>query len=403
MSALKNIRIIDFTRVLAGPYCTQLLGDLGAEVIKIEKPGSGDDTREWGPPYLLDDKGNPTKESAYYLSCNRNKKSLSLDFSKKEGQKIILKLLDQADILIENFSKDTLKKYNLDYDSLKEKFPRLIYCSITGFGQTGPLSELPGYDLIIQAFAGLMSCTGSAETEPTKVGVAISDVLTGLNASTSILAALHYRNTTNHGQYIDLSLNDCTLAAMVNIAQYYLTSGDLAPRLGNAHPTIAPYQSFKSSDGYITIAIGNDKQFNVFCKLINKDHWVNSKKFGTNQDRIENRVELINEISPLIMQHSNSHWTKLFTEHSIPASSINSIKDIFDHEQTTNREMKINMDHVLTNKAIQLVGSPLKLSKSPPVYKYSPPYCGQDNKDILQNLLDYSEDELRQLEKQGII
>jgi crotonobetainyl-CoA:carnitine CoA-transferase CaiB-like acyl-CoA transferase len=403
MGALSDIRIIDFTRVLAGPYCTQLLGDLGANIIKIEKPVSGDDTRQWGPPFLLDDDDKPTKESAYYLSCNRNKKSLSLDFSKKEGQEIIYKLLEHSDILIENFSKGTLQKYNLDYETLKHNYPHLIYCSITGFGQTGPLSDLPGYDLIIQAFAGMMSSTGEPSQEPTKVGVAISDILTGLNASSSILAALHYRNISGQGQLIDISLNDCTLAAMVNIAQYYLTSGELAPRLGNAHPTIAPYQMFKTADGFITLAIGNDKQFNVFSKLINKEHWVNSDNFGTNQARIHNREALINEIIPIILTNSSSFWIDLFISNDIPVSAINSIKEAFTHEQTTSRNMTIKMNHELTSKTIDLVGSPLKLSKTPPEYKLPPPYCGQDNNDILKTLLNFSDDEVEKLKQQRVI
>ena len=291
--SLHNIRVLDLSRVLAGPYCTQMLGDLGAEIIKIEKPGAGDDTRLWGPPFLKDKDGNDTTESAYYLSINRNKKSVAVDIKTEAGQKIIHQLLEQSDILIENFKVGGLKQYGLGYEQLKTKYPKLIYCSITGFGQTGPMAEEPGYDLMAQAMAGLMAVTGEPDGAPMKVGVALSDIITGLNATIGILAALHHREQTGEGQRIDVALTDCTLASLTNLAQYFLTSGKPAPRLGNAHSTIVPYQAIQVKDGYIVVAVGNNEQFARFCAMIEKPEWVTDDRFAKNKNRVLNRATLI--------------------------------------------------------------------------------------------------------------
>ena len=281
-NTLDNIRVLDLSRVLAGPSCTQILGDLGADIIKIERPGHGDDTRKWAPPYLKDTDGHDTNESAYYLSANRNKRSLAVDLTTEAGQDLIHKLLEKSDVLIENFKTGNLARYGLSYNQIKDRHPHLIYCSITGFGQNGPLSTEPGYDFLAQAMSGLMAITGEPDGEPMKIGVALSDVMTGLYAAVGILSALHARTTTGKGQHVDLALLDCTLAGMVNIAQYYLTSGNLAPRLGNAHSTIVPYQCFAASDGYLIIAVGNDRQFKRLADFIGKPEWTNDERFSTN-------------------------------------------------------------------------------------------------------------------------
>jgi crotonobetainyl-CoA:carnitine CoA-transferase CaiB-like acyl-CoA transferase len=286
MGALSHIKILDLSRVLAGPYCTQMLGDLGAEIFKIEKPYAGDDTRFWGPPFLQHKDGQNSQESAYYLSINRNKKSVAIDIAKKQGQDILLKMLEDCDVLIENFKVDSLKKYGLDYLSLKDRFPKLIYCSITGFGQNGPLSHEPGYDLVAQAMGGFMAATGEPNGAPMKAGVAISDIVTGLHAAIGILAALNKRSITNQGEYIDISLLDSTLATMTNLSQYYLTSHKVAQRFGNAHSTIVPYQAFALRDGYVVIAVGNDHQFAKLCAVLNRPDLAETEKFKTNSNRL---------------------------------------------------------------------------------------------------------------------
>jgi crotonobetainyl-CoA:carnitine CoA-transferase CaiB-like acyl-CoA transferase len=384
--ALNNIRVLDLSRVLAGPVCTQILGDLGADIIKVEKPGSGDDTRKWGPPFLKDKEGNSTRESAYYLSANRNKRSIALDIKTKEGQKIIQKLLSKSDVLIENFKAGGLEKYGLSYHQLKNTHPQLIYCSITGFGQNGPLAQEPGYDFLAQAMSGLMSITGEPEESPMKVGVALSDVITGLNASTAILAALHHREKTGQGQHIDLSLLDCTLAAMTNVAQYYLTSGEMAPRLGNAHSTIVPYQAFEASDGFLILAIGNDNQFARFCEHIGKEDWINDERFSTNEARVNNRKALIPEIAKIIKEKSVENWLQALREIDVPGGPVNTIEQAFNNPQIIEREMKIKMEH--SQNQIELVGSPLKLSKTPVSYRYPPPTCGEQTEEIIKELLD---------------
>ncbi len=276
--SLDGLKVLDLSRVLAGPYCTQMLGDLGAEIIKVEKPATanqpgGDDTRQWGPPFLKDDEGNDTSESAYYLSCNRNKKSVAIDIASADGQTLIHQLLEKSDIFIENFKPGGLTKYGLDYEQIKKRHPHIIYCAISGFGQTGPMASEPGYDFMAQGLAGLMACTGGADQPPTKAGVALSDIITGLNAAVGILAALHNRGETGKGQMVDVSLIDCTLASLTNIAQYYLTSGSPAPRIGNAHATIVPYNTFEARDGHVILAVGNDRQFKRFCDFVGKTEW----------------------------------------------------------------------------------------------------------------------------------
>ncbi len=401
--SLENIRVLDLSRVLAGPYCTQMLGDLGAEIIKIEKPGSGDDTRFWGPPFLKDKDGNDTSESAYYLSINRNKKSVAVDISTKEGQEIIHKLLENSDVLIENFKVGGLKKYGLSYDDLEKKYPKLVYCSITGFGQSGPLAEEPGYDLMAQAMAGLMACTGEPDGAPMKVGVALSDIITGLHAAIGILAALNSREQTGEGQMVDVALVDCTLASLTNLAQYFLTSGKPAPRQGNAHSTIVPYQALETQNGYIVVAVGNNEQFARFCKILGHAEWAKDERFAKNTARVMNRTILIPMIEKEMKKKTSAAWIEEMRGADVPAGPVNRMDEVFAVEQTKHRGMEISMDHVATPKSIKLVGSPLKLSKMPVSYEFAPPVLGQDTQEVLEKVLNLSADKLAGLEKSGVI
>jgi len=401
--ALAGIRVTDLSRVLAGPSCTQILGDLGAEIIKIEKPGEGDDTRGWGPPYLKDEDGQDTTESAYYLGCNRNKKSLAIDIKQKEGQEIIHQLLEKSDILIENFKTGGLAKYGLDYESVKARHPHVIYCSITGFGQNGPLSSEPGYDFIAQGMSGLMAITGEPDGEPMKVGVALSDIMTGLNAAIGILAALNHRHATGKGQHIDVALLDCTLAAMSNIAQYYLTSGHLAPRLGNAHSSIVPYQVFETQDGHIIIAVGNNTQFQRLCAFLGKPEWGSDPKYAVNSARVTHRDELVPMIAAEIIKENSEYWIKGLTGVDVPCGPVNTMDQTFDMEQIKAREMKIDMTHPLSREPISLVGSPIKMSDTPPSYDLPPTPCGAHTDEILRDVLEMNADKIAALKSKNII
>lgn len=401
--SLQSLRVLDLSRVLAGPYCTQMLGDLGAEIIKIEKPGAGDDTRLWGPPFLKDANGNDTSESAYYLSINRNKKSVAVDIKTKDGQAIIHQLLESSDILIENFKVGGLEKYGLGYAQLKDKYPKLIYCSITGFGQSGPLSQEPGYDLAAQAMGGLMAVTGEPDGAPMKVGVALSDIITGLNATIGILAALHHRERTGEGQLVDVALVDCTLASLTNLAQYYLTSGQPAPRLGNAHSTIVPYQAFQVKDGYIVVAVGNNEQFARFCAMIGKPDWASDTRFAKNQDRVLNREILVPMIEAALRAETSAHWIEKMLAADIPGGPVNRMDEVFATPQVRHREMEISMEHVQSPAPIKLVGSPLKLSQTPVSYALAPPVLGQDTQEVLERILNLSGERLAELEEAGVI
>lgn len=370
--ALEGIRVLDLSRVLAGPAATQILGDLGADIIKIERPESGDDTRAWGPPYLE----GSTQESAYYLSANRNKKSVCVDIATPQGQEIIHALLKQSDILVENFKVGSLAKYGLDYEQIKSRYPKLIYCSITGFGREGPLAREPGYDFIAQAMGGMMSATGEPDREPVKAGVAVSDVMSGLYAVIGILAALQ----SGKGQHVDISLLNVTLAGMTNLAQYYLTSGTPAMRYGNAHSTIVPYQCFKAQDGYIVIAVGNDSQFRKFAQALGAADWSSDERFATNSARVRHRAVLVPLIEAALVQKTVSAWTDLFRSIDVPAGPVNTMDQAFAEEQVQAQQMQIDMD------GIALVGSPLKLSETPVSYRVPPPRLGQHTDDILAGL-----------------
>lgn len=400
---LEGIRVLDLSRVLAGPVCTQILGDLGADIIKIERPGSGDDTRAWGPPFLKDAQGNDTGESAYYLSCNRNKRSVAVDISKPEGQDIIRRLISQSDVLIENFKVGGLDKYGLGYDQLKTDYPGLIYCAISGFGQNGPLAPEPGYDILAQALGGLMACTGPADGEPTKAGVALSDVMTGLYAAIGTLSALHHRKKTGQGQMVDVCLLDCTIAGMTNLAQYYLTSGQTAPRQGNAHASIVPYQAFASRDGHIVLAAGNDGQFHRLCALLEHPEWADDPRFATNSARVEHRETLISMMEEILSQKDSAHWVSSCEKIGVPAAPVQSMNAVFTTEQVKARAMQVPVTHPLSDVPVDLVGSPLKLSGTPVSYERAPPLLGQHTQEVLTNVLGMTETDLEALQAAKII
>jgi crotonobetainyl-CoA:carnitine CoA-transferase CaiB-like acyl-CoA transferase len=385
---LSSVRILDFTRILAGPTCTQLLGDYGADVIKVEKPGLGDDTRAWGPPYTLDTNGKATKESAYYLSANRNKRSLALDISNPKDVEVIKAIILQCDVFVENFKVGGLKKFGLDYASLKLIKPSLIYCSITGFGQTGPNAHKPGYDLLAQAFGGIMSLTGEPNGEPMKVGVGVADVVCGLYAATAILAALRQRDASQDGQYIDISLADTQVSWLVNAGTNYLMSKKEQPRLGNAHPNIVPYQVFEASDGYLIVAAGNDAQFKRFCDILKRPDLANNDKFNKNIARIENRDELIKILSREILKFKKKNLLEQMEKKSISGGMINSLSEVFSSEQVSAREMRIKIEQGDSiDGFVELIGNPVKFDKNPVTYRRPPPKCGEHNDEIIQELL----------------
>lgn len=401
--ALDHIRVLDLSRVLAGPYCTQMLGDLGADIIKIEKPQAGDDTRLWGPPFMKDKNGNDSTESAYYLSANRNKKSLALDIKTKEGQEILHRLLEQSDVLIENFKTGGLDHYGLGYEQLKNKYPRLVYCSITGFGHTGPLAAEPGYDFIAQGMAGLMASTGEVEGQPMKAGVALSDIMTGLNAAIGILTALTNRDKTGQGQHVDVALLDSTLAAMTNLAQYYLTSGKPAKRYGNAHSTIVPYQTFAALDGHIIVCVGNNEQFQHFCAALKKPEWAEDVRFAHNKSRVANRDVLVPMIQTVLLTGSVAHWQNALHKAGVPCGPVNTMDNVFAMEQVEARQMKIEIEHPVNGSKIPLVGSPLKLSATPVAYDLAPPTLGQHTQEILKEQLGLSQADIDRLADAKVI
>ena len=381
---LSGLRVLDLSRILAGPTCTQLLGDYGADVIKVEKPGKGDDTRAWGPPFTFDKDGNPSPESGYYLASNRNKRSIAIDISTNEGVKAIKSLLPQCDVLIENFKVGSLKNYGLDYQTLSSEFPELIYCSITGFGQIGPNAHKAGYDLIAQGFSGLMSITGEQGGEPMKVGVAVSDILCGLYACTAILAALQSRNSTGEGQQIDIGLVDSQIASLVNMGTNYFLSKKDQERVGNQHPNIVPYQVFEVSDGHLIVAVGNDSQFEKLCKIFNRTDLAVDIKYSKNINRVANRTDLIAILSNEFKKYTKDHLIKEMEKLKIPGGPINKLSEVFSSDQVSAREMKISMknQHV-KGGSVDLIGNPVKFSKTPVSYRSPPPSCGQHTDEIL--------------------
>ncbi len=403
---LQHIRVLDLSRVLAGPWAGQTLADLGAEVIKVERPGAGDDTRSWGPPFLMDRDGEPTSDAAYFLAANRGKKSVTIDFTRPEGQALVRRLAAECDIILENFKVDGLAKYGLDYQSILEINPGIIYCSITGFGQTGPYRNNAGYDFLIQGMGGLMSVTGEPDElpggGPVKVGVAIVDIFTGMYAVTAVLAALAHRDRTGEGEYIDLALLDVQVATLANQATNYLVSGCSPVRLGNAHPNIVPYQALATSDGHIILAVGNDAQFSRFCIEAGCPGLADDKRFRTNADRVYNRAELIPLIMEILKQRTRAEWIAAFEKAGVPCGPINTVAEVFDDPQVQSRGMRIDVPHTGAGQ-IPLVGSPMKFSRSPLNDRQPPPQLGEHNEEVLSGMLGLGEDERARLRADGVI
>lgn len=385
---LQGLRILDLTRILAGPTCTQLLGDLGADVIKIERPGAGDDTRKWGPPYVKDSDGEDTSESAYYLSSNRNKRSVTVDMAKTAGVDLLKRMLRHCDVLVHNFKVGGLEKYKLGYDDLKAEFPSLVYCAITGFGQTGPYAPRAGYDFLAQGLGGIMSLTGEPTGEPVKVGVGIADVMCGMYASNAILAALRHRDKTGEGQMIDVALLDTQIAWLVNEATNYFLSGEIPLRRGNAHPNIVPYQVFPTSDGYFILAVGNDRQFAKFCDFAGKAELASDSRFITNEQRLHNREDLANEIRELTVTKTSGEWIDSLSALGVPSGAVSNLEQTFKDPHVLHRGMRISMPHALAgSSSVDLLGNPLKLSKTPVTYRKAPPVMGADTDEVLEELL----------------
>jgi crotonobetainyl-CoA:carnitine CoA-transferase CaiB-like acyl-CoA transferase len=403
---LSGLRVFDLTRILAGPSCTQLLGDLGADVIKIERAGAGDDTRKWGPPYVKDASGNDTSESAYYLAANRNKRSLTLDLSKPEGQKLARRLIAKSDVMIENFKVGDLAKFGLDYATLSREFPRLVYCSITGFGQTGPYAPRAGYDMLAQALGGIMSITGPAHddpgSQPYKVGVGIADLMTGMYAAVAILAALRHRDSTGEGQHVDMALLDTQVAWLANEGLNYLVSGKTPVRRGNAHPNIVPYEVFACADGFVILAIGNDGQFAKFCAFAGRAELAADPRYATNPARVANRAELVAIVNDITGAKPQNHWVEGLAKAGVPCSPVNDIAQVFEDPQVKARNMQIAMPHA-SGRDVPLIASPIKMSKTPPAYRHAPPTCGQHTDAVLAELLELSPAEIAALRKGGIV
>ena len=400
---LEDINILDLTRVLAGPTSTQILGDLGANIIKIERPLSGDDSRNLGPPYLDKNLKKPM-ESSYFLSVNRNKNSVELDFTKKEGQELAKKLIKKCDVLVENFRAGNLKQYGLDYKSIKKINPEIIYCSITGFGQNGPYSKRGGYDYLVQAMGGIMSITGEKKGNHTKIGVGVSDIITGLYSTIGILSALRFKEVTGKGQHLDISLMDSQVSWLSYVAQNYLISGEIPKRIGNDHPSIVPYQTVKAKDGLMVLAIANDRQFKEFCGYAKISNLINDPKFKTNSSRVKNRCDLNKIINKIIKKKTIKQWVEGLVKVNVPCGPINNIQQVFEDKQVKSRKMVISMKHSKSkNKKIKLIANPINFSESKIQYKKPPPKLGQDTISVLKKFLKLDSKDLLDLKKKKII
>jgi crotonobetainyl-CoA:carnitine CoA-transferase CaiB-like acyl-CoA transferase len=401
---LTGIRVLDLTRVLAGPWCTQNLADLGADVVKIERPGAGDDTRHWGPPYLKDANGDDTTEAAYYLSANRNKMSVALDIATPRGAELVRQLAAESDVLVENFKVGGLRKYGLDYESLSKINPRLIYCSITGFGQTGPYASRAGYDFMIQGMGGLMSITGERDDlaggGPQKAGVAVADLMTGMYSAVGILAALHERNTSGMGQHIDMALLDCQVAMMANQNLNYMTSGKAPRRAGNAHQNLVPYQVFAVSDGHMIVAVGNDSQFRAYCGVIGLSELAVDPRFATNPKRVVNRDVLVPLLVERMAQGARDHWLAEFERVGVPAGPINTLDQVYEDPQVQFRQMQRELPHPLAG-TVPMAASPLRFSGSPVEYRRAPPLLGEHTEEVLRDRLGLSAADIQALVQDG--
>jgi len=392
---LSGIRVIDLTRILAGPLCTMNLGDMGAEILKIEQPGRGDDTRRWGPPFV-------GGEAAYYLGINRNKRSMTLDLREKEGKEILRKLLSKADVLIENFKVGTLENWGFTERWIKKNFPHLIHCSITGYGDKGPKAGMPGYDFLLQAESGLMSITGAVDAGPTKLGVAIVDICTGQYAAMTILAALNARHDKGKGQRIDLSLYDTSLSMLINVASNYLLSGQDAQRYGNGHPSIVPYNIFDCADGQIAVAVGNDDQFFRLAKCLGHPEWIENVLYNTNSERVRNRNDIENKIRTVLLKKSISNWVVLFEANDVPCSKINSIGEVLEGDQTKANKMVMEQIHPTVGK-LRTLGIPYSFNMTPAKITLQPPLLGADTNEILADIVGLTKSEISKLRKEGII
>ena len=394
---LSGLRVLDLTRVLAGPTCTQMLGDLGAEVIKIERPEAGDDTRGFAPPFVPN-----TKESAYFVGVNRNKKSVTLDIAKPEGQAIIHKLLEHCDILVENFKVGALAKYGLGYEQLAKTHPRLIYCSITGFGQTGPYAPRPGYDALIQAMGGVMSLTGEPNGSPQKVGVPVADLFAGLYGCIGILAAVNHRNSAGQGQQIDIGMLDTHVAWLANQGMNYLATGENPVRLGNQHPNIAPYQEFPTKDGYLILAVGNDPTFERFCKAFGQEALLADPRFATNPIRVQNRQLVTDTLTPVMKSKTTAEWIDALEALKIGCGPINTLEQVFADPHVQAREMVVEMAHG-SGETVKVIANPVKLSATPPSYRSAPPVLGEHTEEVLASVLKMSTSDIAALREKGIL
>jgi crotonobetainyl-CoA:carnitine CoA-transferase CaiB-like acyl-CoA transferase len=403
---LSHLAVLDLSRVLAGPWCTQLLADLGAEVIKIEKPGSGDDTRSWGPPFLKDRDGRDTREAAYYLGCNRGKRSVAIDFTQPEGRDLVRELAKSADVAIENFKVGGLAKYGLDYPSLSALNPALVYCSITGFGQTGPYAERAGYDFIIQGMGGFMSVTGERDDlpggGPQKAGIAISDLMTGMYAASAILAAIERRHVDGRGQYIDVALFDTQVGVMSVMNMNYLVSGVPPARAGNAHQNIVPYQVFACADGHLILAVGNDAQFARFCEVAGKPEWARDPRYAWNAQRVSRRDELVPMIAEVVRTRTQRAWLDALEAVGVPCGPINRLDQVFADPQVLARGMRIDLPHPLSGTVPQ-VANPLHFSGTPVAYTQAPPLLGQHTAAVLRQRLGLSDALIAELAARGVI
>ena len=399
---LTGFRVLDLSRILAGPWASQMLADLGAEVIKIERPGNGDDTRGWGPPYMPDQSGNATGEAAYFHAANRGKQSVCIDMSQPAGQQLIQQLAAHCDVFIENFKVGGLKKYGLDYANMKRINPGLVYCSITGFGQSGPYAARAGYDFMIQAMGGMMSVTGEADGPPMKIGVALADVLTGLYAANAIQAALIHQQKSGAGQYIDMALLDVQVATLANQAMNFLASGVSPQRRGNSHPNIVPYQAFQTGDGHIILAIGNDAQFERFCKLAGRGELAADTRFRSNSDRVRYRDVLVPRVAAIMLQKSSADWLVALNAEGIPCGPINDIEQVFADPQVQHRGLQLELDHPDAGK-VASVANPIKMSLTPLQYDRAPPLLGQHTGEVLTRLLGLDAQEISCLQQDNII
>ena len=406
MKSLGHLRVLDLTRVLAGPWCTQLLADLGAEVIKVERPGHGDDTRAWGPPYLKDSSGADTSEAAYYLSANRGKLSVTIDISTPEGQSLLHKLAGCCDIVVENYLVGQLAKYRLDYASLAKINPRLIYCSITGFGQTGPHRTRAGYDFIMQGIGGFMSITGERDDRPgggpQKAGVAVSDLMTGMYSAVAILAAVTHRERTGEGQHIDMALYDVMLAMLANMNMNYLTSGEAPRRAGNAHQNIVPYQVFAAADGHIVVTVGNDSQFVKFCAAVGAPHLAADARYRRNAGRVRNREVLISELEAIFRTKPVAFWVEQLDAEGVPCGPINDIAQALADPQVNARSLRIDLPHALAGH-VPIVANPIKMSATPASYELPPPLLGEHTARVLRDYAGVDEKQLAALKAKGIV